>query len=302
MGAHDNHSLDLAAGRNVTWAGMGINVVLIALKITGGIYGRSKALLADAAHSVSDLVSDMLVLVGLHYFRKEEDTEHPYGHGKIESLVTISIGVLLAAAAVRIGVEAALAIYQRRILAPHPYTILIAALSILAKEILFNVTVRVGKRLKSEVIVANAWHHRSDALTSVITFVGVGLAVYVPRLRILDSYAALLVSFFIVKIAYDISRSAIKKLIDTSPSAELLEKIYGEISGIPGVKACHDLTGRYYADMIRMEVHVEVDPSLSVQDSHKIADEVSARVKERFMEVSSILVHVDPYEEGRHVQ
>ncbi len=154
---------------------------------------------------------------------------------------------------------------------------------------------RIGKRLRSEALIANAWHHRSDAWTSAVALVGITLAVYVPKLRVLDSYAALLVSFFIIKIGIEIMRGAIRKIIDTSPPQELIEKICAEVLTVHGVKGCHDLTARYYADMIRMETHVEVDPSLSVLESHRIADEVTRRVKERFEEISHILVHIDPY-------
>jgi cation diffusion facilitator family transporter len=296
MAAYEHHPpRDLKAGRKVTWAGMVVNAVLITVKVIGGIFGGSKALLADAAHSISDFVSDVLILIGLHFFYKEEDTEHPYGHGKIETLVTLGVGILLLVAAARIGIEAVLAVYRGNITVPHRYTILIAALAIVSKEILYQVTVRVGKRLRSEAVVANAWHHRSDAWSSGVALAGITLAVYVPKLQVLDSYAALLVSFFIVKIAVDIMRGAVRKIIDTSPPPEMLERIYEEIRSVPGVEGCHDLTGRYYADMIRMETHVEVESTLSVSESHRIAKEVERRVKERFEEVSHILVHIDPY-------
>ena len=274
---------------------MVVNAILIALKTLGGIFGGSKALLADAVHSISDFVSDVLILIGLHFFHKEEDAEHPYGHGKIETLATLGVGTLLLVAAARIGVEAALAIYHGTITAPHRFTILIAAISIFSKEILYHATVRIGKRLRSEAMIANAWHHRSDAWTSAVALIGITLAVYVPKLRVLDSYAALLVSFFIIKIGIEIMRGAIRKIIDTSPPRELIGKICAEIRTVPGVKGCHDLTARYYADMIRMEAHVEVDPALTVLESHRIADEVTRRVKTRFEEISHVLVHIDPY-------
>ncbi|UCF04559.1 MAG: cation transporter [bacterium] len=290
---HHNH--DLAAGRKVTLAGMGINAALIALKIIGGIYGRSKALLADAIHSTSDFLSDVLVLVGLHFFHKEEDRDHPYGHGKIETLATIGVGILLLLAAIRIGVDAALNIHRGEIVAPRRYAIVIAVIAIVTKEILYRLTVRIGKRLKSEIVIANAWHHRSDAWSSVVTLVGVTCAAYVPSLRVLDSYAALLVSFFIVKVSLEILLSAIKKIIDTSPSAEFLGRVRTIIRQVPGVKECHDLTGRYYADKIRMEIHIEVDPELTVRQAHEIADSAVTRVKEEFEEISSVLVHIDPF-------
>ncbi len=299
MSTQEHHlHRDIGSGRKVTWAGMAVNAVLILLKALGGIFGGSRALLADSAHSISDFVSDVLVLIGLHFFHKEGDSEHPYGHGKIETLVTLAVGVLLLAAAAGVGVDAVLAIHRGEITVPHRFTILIAALGIASKEILYHATVRVGKRIRSEAVVANAWHHRSDAWSSAVALIGIALAVYVPKLRVLDSYAALLVSFFIVKISVDIMHGAIKKIIDTSPPPELVESIRNEIGTVAGVKGCHDLTARYYANMIRMEAHVEVDPALSVIESHRIADEVAWKVKERFEEVSSILVHIDPYRDS----
>jgi cation diffusion facilitator family transporter len=297
--AHRHKHVDLESGRKITWAGMAVNAALIALKIVGGIFGRSKALLADAAHSASDFVSDLLVLIGLHFFMKDRDADHPYGHGKIETLATIGVGALLCFASVKIGLDATLAIYRGEIDSPERFTIIIAALSIVSKEALYQGTVRIGKQLKSEALIANAWHHRSDAWSSVVTLIGISLAVYVPSLRVLDSYAALLVSFFILKIAIDILLGAIKKIIDTSPSADFMKAVDGEIRQIPGVLDCHDLTGRYYASMIRMEAHIEVDPLMSVQESHEIVDKVVASVRARFEEVSTLLLHIDPYIPGR---
>jgi cation diffusion facilitator family transporter len=296
MESHTDHRHSIEAGRNVTLAGMGINALLITLKILGGVYGNSKALLADAVHSISDFLSDVIVLVGLHFFHKEKDLDHPYGHGKIETLATIGIGVLLLLAAIRIGIEAALTIRRADIAAPHRLTILVAAFSIASKEILYHVTVRIGRRIKSEAMKANAWHHRSDAWSSAVTLVGVTLAVFVPRLRVLDSYSALFVSFFIIKIAFDILRDSIKKIIDTAPSPELIQEMCDEAVKTPGVMACHDLTARYYADRIIMEIHVEVEPSMTVLESHAIAHQVSGRLKRQFEEIENVTVHIDPYE------
>jgi cation diffusion facilitator family transporter len=298
MTAHDHHrkSADLVAGRKITWIGIAVNGALIALKVFGGIQGHSKALLADAVHSASDFVSDFLVLIGLHFIIKEKDSDHPYGHGKIETLATIGVGALLCYAAFKIGLDAALAIHSGEVAAPERFTIAIAAVSIVSKEILYQATVRIGRRLGSEAMVANAWHHRSDAWSSVVTMIGVAIASFVPRLRVLDSYAALLVSFFILKIAIDILIGAIKKIIDTSLSAHLLSGATEEIQAVPGVMNCHDLTGRYYGNAIFMEVHIEVDPHLTVLESHSIANEARRRVRARFEEVSNLLVHIDPFD------
>ena len=289
----------LAAGRKITWIGIALNGALIALKIYGGIQGRSKALLADAVHSASDFVSDFLVLVGLHFILKEKDSSHPYGHGKIETLATMGVGALLCFAALRIGLDAALAIHSGALATPERFTIAIAALSLVSKEVLYQATVRIGRRLGSEAMVANAWHHRSDAWSSGVALVGVTLAVFVPSLRVLDSYAALLVSFFILKVAIDILIGAIKKIIDTSLSDELLGGAREEIQSVRGVENCHDLTGRYYGSTIFMEVHIEVDPSLTVLEAHEIADEARDRVRARFEEVSNLLVHIDPFDPER---
>jgi cation diffusion facilitator family transporter len=298
MGPHTHHQerVDLEAGRKITWIGIGINGALIVLKVYGGIYGRSKALLADAVHSASDFISDFLVLIGLHFFVKEKDLDHPYGHGKIETLATIGVGALLCFAAVKIGLDAALAIHGAELAAPERFTIIIAALSVVSKEALYQATVKIGRKLGSEAMVANAWHHRSDAWSSGVTLIGVTLASFVPRLRVLDSYAALLVSFFILKVAVDILIQAIKKIIDTSPSEKLLSGAKEEIQSVPGVRNCHDLTGRYYGSMIFMEVHIEVDPDLTVQKSHSIANEARKKVRSRFAEVSNLLVHIDPFD------
>ncbi len=295
--SHDRHSHGIEAGRKITIVSIFINAVLITLKILGGIFGRSRALLADGIHSISDFISDFVVLIGLHFLRKESDEDHPYGHGKIESVATLFVGTILLLAAFRIGVEAAMAIYEGDISAPGKYTIIIAALSVLFKETIFHITVRIGKKAGSEAMIANAWHHRSDAITSVITLVGISIAVYRPSLRVLDSYAALVVSFFIIKLSFDILKPAINKVIDTSPSRELIDEVLAITGDVPGVIECHDLMARYYADRIRMEIHIQVDPEMKVIDSHLIVDDVVKRITEKHPEIEKVLVHVDPCRE-----
>ncbi|HSG28648.1 MAG TPA: cation diffusion facilitator family transporter, partial [Candidatus Krumholzibacterium sp.] len=265
MGTHGHdHDHDLEAGKKITWSGMGVNALLIVLKLGGGFYGHSRALLADGVHSISDFVSDIVVLVGLHFFGKEEDESHPYGHGKIETLAAIGVGLLLLFAAFKIGYEAAISIYRHEAAIPGWFTIIIAAISIVSKEAMFHATRRIGRNIGSEAMIANAWHHRSDAMSSVVTLTGISLAVFVPSLHILDSYAALLVTFFIVKVAADILKNAVKKIIDTSPSKEFIDGVCEVASEVPGVLACHDTMARYYASRIRMEIHIEVDPEMTV--------------------------------------
>jgi cation diffusion facilitator family transporter len=277
---------------------MGVNFALIAIKIAGGIYGGSRALIADAVHSISDFISDFVVLIGLHFFDKEEDASHPYGHGKIETLSTLIVGVLLLLASFRIGYNAAISIYRGQIATPHNFTIAVAAVSVIAKEIMYQVTVRAGRRIGSEAMIANAWHHRSDAWSSIVTLAGVTLAVLVPRLSVLDSYAALLVSFFIVRVSAGILWRAVEKIIDTSPSMEFMDAVRSTVEDVDGVIQCHDIMARYYAHRIRMELHIVVDPGITVLEAHGIIDKVVESINHKFEEVDKVLVHVDPAGEG----
>jgi cation diffusion facilitator family transporter len=295
--SHDHHH-GIAEGRRITWAGIAVNALLIVLKLWGGLAGRSRALIADAVHSVSDFVSDFIVLIGLHFLAKEEDEDHPYGHGKIETLAAIGVGILLFIAALKIGYDAAMAIYRGDISAPQRFTIIIAALSIVAKEALYQVSVRIGRRIGSEALIANAWHHRSDAWSSIVTLAGVTLAVFVPRLRVLDSFAALFVSFFIVKVAVEILWSAVRKIVDTAPSAEFTGAVRLSVERVPGVRQCHDIMARYYARRIRMELHIVVDPGMTVAEAHDIIDKVVEVITTTFEDVDKVLVHVDPDDEG----
>jgi len=293
----DRHN-EIRSGKRVTLGGMAVNAALTALKFLGGFYGGSKALLADALHSLSDLISDFLALVGLHFYRKGKDRSHPYGHGKIETLSTLGIGILLLGAAVWIGIDAARTIYNRVFATPHLYTIWIAGFSILSKEVLYQITSRTAIRIKSEVMAANAWHHRTDAITSVVALAGIALARFVPSLIFLDSYAAILVSFFIIKIGVDIIRGSVDKIIDTALPKQLIEGVEEEIKKIEGVIGVHDTAGRYYADSIAMEAHIEVDGGMTVDRAHRIANLAERRVRERFDSVTTVLVHVDPYRDG----
>jgi cation diffusion facilitator family transporter len=295
MGGHSHdHNHDLEEGRRITWMGMGVNAVLIALKLWGGLAGRSRALIADAIHSISDLVSDFIVLIGLHFLGKEKDEEHPYGHGKIETLAAIGVGLLLVAVAVKIGYDAALSIYRGDVAAPHRFTIIIAAVSVVSKEFLYRVTVRIGRKIGSEALIANAWHHRSDSWSSIVTLGGVTIASFVPRLQVVDSYAALFVSFFIVRVAVEILWSAIRKIVDTAPSTEFITAVRLTVERVPGVRQCHDIMARYYARRIRMELHIVVDPGMTVAEAHDIIDRVVEELTTKFENIEKVLVHVDP--------
>lgn len=282
------------SAKKITWVGIVVNCALTLLKFLAGFFGRSNALIADAIHSFSDLFTDAIVLFGLSIGRKGPDETHHFGHARIETLASAVVGLALIATAVYLGVNAALDIYRHT--ERHPTILALggAALSIALKEALYHYTVRAGRRIRSDLVVANAWHHRSDALSSVAVFLGVGGAQLNPSWHILDAYAALLVSFFIVKVALDILRNALREFIDTAPSSEIIEEIRRCALGVEGVLDAHDFRVRSLGGHYQMEAHIVVDGRLSVFDGHRIAKEVERCLLDQVENVDRVIIHVDP--------
>jgi cation diffusion facilitator family transporter len=285
---------DTRAGTSVTLIGVVVNVALIALKLAGGIFGKSQALIADAAHSVSDLFTDLVVLVGLKAGRKAADRDHPFGHGRFETLSSSVVGVFLMGAALYIGVDAALSIYNHTECHPTWLAVGIAGLSIVVKEVLYRYTVHVGRRIRSSAILANAWHHRSDALSSVAVLFGVGAARIRPEWHILDAYAALAVSFLILKVGIDILWGSMQELTDKAPQPKVLEKVGECIRKNERVLGLHDLRVRSSGGRYQMEAHIVVDGSLTVIEGHGIAKEVESRLMEEIEDLHQVIIHVDP--------
>lgn len=281
-------------GRRVTLTGVVVNVVLISLKITTGILGNSKALIADAVHSISDLFTDIVVLFGIGFGRKAPDERHQFGHARIETLASSIVGVALITTAIYIGVKAVMAIYYHEINIPKSVALLGAAISILSKEALYHYTVQTGKRIKSQLIVANAWHHRSDAMSSVAVFIGVGGALINPDWHILDSFAALLVSFFIVKVGIDILVKSIMEITDAAPSPEIIERIKNCSLCVKGVLGVHDIRVRTSGGLYQMETHIVVDGGITVIEGHGIAKAVEKCLLDEIEDIDRIIVHIDP--------
>lgn len=278
----------------VTLVGGVVNVLLTALKFVAGVLGHSQALVADAVHSLSDLFTDGVVLLGLWRGQSPPDDQHHFGHGRIETMATAIVGLALIATAVYLGVDSARAIYLHTEYHPTGIAIAGAAMSIAIKEILFHYTRRVGKRLKSQLVVANAWHHRSDALSSVAVLIGVTCARLRPQWHILDAYAALLVSFFIVKVGLDILAGALRELSDAAPDPETLKRIRQCARTVEGVIDAHDLKVRTSGGRCQMEIHIVVDGRWSVARGHHVAKAVERELTAAVEEVDSIIVHVDP--------
>ena len=288
----------LDAGKKVTWVGVVVNTSLIFLKLAAGIYGDSQALIADAVHSFSDLFTDAVVLIGLKFSNKPPDQTHHFGHARIETLASTIVGMALIGTALYIGVKASLTIYRHTEYHPTLLALAGAGISIVFKEALYHYTIRTGRRIKSQLIAANAWHHRSDAFSSVAVFIGVAGTLIKPSWHILDAYAALLVSFFIVKVGLEILRDALREFTDTAPQPEVVGKIKQCALSVNGVVGMHDLRVRTSGGLYQMEIHIVVDGRLTVLEGHKIAKEVEGCLLEDVGNFNRITIHVDPKRES----
>jgi cation diffusion facilitator family transporter len=285
------------AGRNATLLGLFVNAFLILLKFIAGIFGDSQALIADAVHSVSDLFTDAVVLFGIKIGRKPPDKEHHFGHARIETLASAIVGLALIGTAVYLGIEAALNIHRHTEHHPTGIALIGAGVSIALKEALYRYTVLIGQRLKSQLIVANAWHHRSDALSSVAVLLGVAGTLIRPSWHILDALAALIVSFFIIKVGIDILRKTLREFTDTAPRPEIIEKLMQLSRTVEGVMDAHDLRVRTSGGFYQAEIHIVVDGQLTVVEGHRIAKTVEHCLAAEMDELDRVIVHVDPVEE-----
>jgi cation diffusion facilitator family transporter len=292
-----SNSSSAITGRKVTLVGVLVNISLIVIKLVTGIFGSSQALIADAVHSFSDFFTDVVVLIGLKISNKPPDKTHHFGHARIETLASTIVGMALIGTALYIGIEACLTIYRHTKYHPTALALFGAGVSIVLKEILYHYTIRTGRRIKSQLIVANAWHHRSDALSSVAVFIGVAGTQINPSWHILDSFAALLVSFFIVKIGLEILRDALREFTDTAPKPEIIEKIRKCALFVDGVLDTHDLRVRTSGGLYQMEIHIVVDGQLTVLEGHKIAKAVEECLIEDVGNFGGITIHVDPENE-----
>ena len=287
------------AGRKVTLLGLLINTFLILLKFSAGIFGDSQALIADAVHSISDLFTDAVVLLGIKIGGKPPDEEHHFGHARIETLASAIVGLALIGTAVYLGFDAAMSIHRHTEYHPTGIALIGAGVSIALKEGLYRYTVLIGRRIKSQLIVANAWHHRSDALSSIAVLLGVTGTLIKPSWHILDAWAALIVSFFIIKVGLDILWKTLREFTDTAPRPEIIKEIMQCSLSVEGVMDAHDLRVRTSGGFYQAEIHVVVDGQLTVVEGHRIAKAVERCLVEEMDDLGSVIVHVDPAEENQ---
>ncbi len=283
--------MPLSPGIKVTLVGAAANLFLSAIKFAGGWLGMSTALIADAVHSLSDLVTDFVVLAAHKIGMIPADDDHPYGHGRAETLGATLVGILIILAAVGIGLEAWDVMQSGSDRIPTWVAAAAAVVSILVKEGLFHYTVRVGEKTGSPSVVANAWHHRSDAISSVAALVGIGGALM--GYPILDPLAGIVVALLILKVGIEIFLGGFRDLMDTGLSEEKIRRIQEVIDGIPEVIRYHDLRTRRVGGEIMMDVHIQVDHDLTVTEGHTIAERVRRNLIKNFSKIQDVLVHVD---------
>ncbi len=282
-----------AAARRSTWVSVGVNLGLSSVQVAVGVLARSQGLIADGIHSLSDLVADFIVLLASHHGAKDADADHPYGHQRFETGASLALGVLLLA----VGAGMLLAALRKLenpadIARVHVAALWVAAGALLAKELLFRYMLAVAKRVKSSMLVANAWHARSDAASSLV--VGVGIVGNLAGWPLLDPIAALIVGAMIGRMGWSFGWDALHDLMDRAVDDEEVQAIRATLLGTPGVLGVHDVRTRKMGDMIVVDAHLEVDAALSVEAGHDIAVAARAQVMQRHR-VLDLMTHVDPW-------
>ncbi len=282
-----------AISQSVTFVGALVNLVLSVAKVLFGWLGQSAALIADGIHSFSDLISDALVWFASKHGSQEADDDHPYGHGRIETLATAVLGGLLIVVAIGLAIDAGSRMFNpEELLQPNAFALIIAALSIAAKEWLYRYTQQAADAINSKLLRANAWHHRSDAVSSVVVVVGIlGAMMGLPYM---DALAAVVVAAMIGHIGWELVWGALNELIDTALEPEKVESIREVIQGVDGVRAMHLLRTRRMGHEALADVHILVDPYVSVSEGHQISEFVRQTVIRQFDEINDVTVHIDP--------
>lgn len=285
--------------KEVTWVGFFCNLILTAAKLAAGIFGKSSAMVADSIHSLSDFLTDLIVLCFIGISGKGKDENHDYGHGKYETFATLLVSTMLVVVGVGLFYQGGGKIHDSikgAVIGKPTYLALIAAvISIVVKELLYWYTYFVGKKIKSDAVVANAWHHRSDALSSIGTLLGISGAMFLgENFRILDPLACLVVSIFIVIAGIKLLLPAVKELLESSLSDEIESNIFEIIINTPGVKTAHNLKTRKNGSYYIIDVHIRVEPEITVREGHDISHLVEKNLREKFGAGLQTSIHIEP--------
>jgi cation diffusion facilitator family transporter len=279
--------------RRVTLVGAVTNLLLALPQLVGGVITHSQGLVADGAHTLSDLSSDILVLFAARKANAAADTLHPYGHGRIETLATVGVGLILAAVALGIVLDAARRMMSpEALLSPTPLALVLAAAAIVSKELLYHYTMRAARRIRSSLLEANAWHHRSDVVSSIVVLIGVGATL--AGLRFMDAVAAVLVALLIGRMGLKMIWDSAHELIDTGVGPEEQQLMLDAARNTEGVRDAHDLRTRRMGGMLLADIHVLVSPRISVSEGHRISEAVCRALRAVQDDLGDILVHIDP--------
>lgn len=282
--------------KSVTAVGLFANFFLTVFKILAGYFGNSQTVIADGIHSLSDSVTDIAVIIGSSFWSAPPDESHPHGHRRIETFITAVIGVALLGVAYGIAHNAVVT-FNDPDEVPSLIAFAAAALSIIVKEALYQYTYHFGKKLKSPAVTANAWHHRSDAISSVPAAIAVIISIKFPIYPYIDNIGALVVSLFIVWTAFKISWSAILELTDAGADKVACESIESAAKSVYGVKSIHKCRTRKYGSGIQVDLHIQVDPNITVREGHSIGHKVEDELFKNH-DVIDVIVHVEPFEEN----
>ena len=287
----------------VTWAGSFVNFLLVIFKFIAGILGHSAAMIADAVHSLSDFATDIVVLIFTRISNKPQDKNHDYGHGKYETLATAIIGIVLCAVGASIcwnGLQAIQTVWQGgRLPAPGMLAFAGAIISIVSKELIYRYTIHVGRKINSSAVIANAWHHRSDAFSSIGTAIGIGGAIVLGESwSVLDPMAAVVVSFFIMKVAVQLLKPCVDELTEKSLPDEIEKEICLIAENTPGVSAIHNLRTRRIGNHYAIEMHVRMDGHLTLYEAHAKASVIENKLKEKYGNETHVGIHVEPVKDA----
>ncbi|MBP5468140.1 MAG: cation transporter [Candidatus Riflebacteria bacterium] len=283
--------------RKVTIHGLILNILLTLAKIIVGFFAGSSSVIADGVHSLTDCSTDIAVIVGVKYWNKGPDTDHPYGHRRIEAMTTVFIGVMLLIAGLVLIYSAIIKIHSQTYTVPEWAAFIVAILSIITKEALYRWTYKRSIELKCNALKANAWHHRSDAFSSVPVAIAIVFAKYDASWAVLDPIASVAVSFFILKASYDIAWPALLELSDSGANEDKVKLIQVLVSSVEGVKSLHNLRTRFQGNGIYVDLHIQVDPNITVKEGHAIAGRVKHLLLKEDSQIIDVLVHLEPSDE-----
>ena len=281
--------------QRVTLIGAAVNCGLASLQIVFGVLGKSQALLADGIHTLSDLVTDFIVLYASRRSSREADKAHPYGHGRIETLASMLLGVILGMVGIGIGIRGVESILEPPQSGPEVITVFFAFIAIVAKEGLYRYTLNAARATHSAMLESNAWHHRSDALSSIVVLVGISAQLL--GIAYMDAVAAIIVACMISWMGLRLTRNALSELIDTGLDLDLVEQVRTAMMANPSVVGVHNLRSRSMGGLGYIDAHIEVDPDLTVSEAHYIAHRIEHHVKKRFPKIIDVQIHIDPIDD-----